>query len=628
MIDAAAMRLSERGCGGGAPRRAALAMAAFLGMFLVSAAPAWASVGYEPDPGTPTIALRGEAPSGVAVDQANGRIYVAMTSGNFYGEEPGYIDQLEANGTATADSPFTTGAQPVFSGVAVNPMTHSIYAAEYVVVSPFGTFGSSRVVPFSASGAMGTPFATDNADNAAAQIAVDASGRIFFPNADAGTIDVYNSSGSVQEAIACSGCPGGELAEPTSVALDSAGNLYVVDHHDGRVLEFTHAGGPYVYASEFQSGQRADAVAVDGSNGSVLVGDVSGSAGYHIVAYDPSGEQFDDFGSGLITEGFPPSEPQIAIRSSTHQVYVGDPGSDSLRVFAPATIYPPTVTTEPASPVGQIEATLISKVNANLHGTTDCHFEYANDAFFQEHGFAGSTQKPCPSLPAGSRDWTEKLDLTGLSLATTYHYRVVAKNNAGTDVGNPEEFTTLPEAPATVTTEPAASVGLARATLRGSVNSHGGTVSSCTIEYGLTQSYGKSINCPAAVGIGGGDVSESANVTGLTPATTYHYRLTATSNAGSAQGDDVEFTTLSPPPEETETGGEGSGAGGSGGTVGVEWPTAPSPSAAPSPAPKKRHACRKGFRKARVHGKRRCVKKHGRRKAHRKHRRRHRRHAH
>ncbi len=562
-----------------------------------------AALGYEPASSNPVIALGGTDPLGVAIDQSSQQIYAAVPIGAG-GEGPGFVAQLEPSGSPTAASPFTGGSTPVFVGVAVDPSSpspHSIYVAESVAMLPQGTFGASRIVPFSASGVMGTPFATENPANVAPQIAVDSSGRIFYPSITAAAVKVYNSSGAVQETILCGGCPGGAFDEPIAAALDAANNLYVVDQANGRVLKFTHSSGPYVYSAELQTGKQAVAVAVDTTNGSVLVGDYPGGNSYHVVAYDSGGAQFDDFGGGLFHEGFPPVDGRLAVNATTHKVYVGDVGGGSLRVFELTTIHPPTATTEPASSVGQVGATLNAKVNANLHAISDCHFEYADDAFFQAHGFSGSTQRPCPSLPSGSNDTLEGSVAGSLAPDTTYHFRVVATNNAGTSTGNPQSFTTMPQAPAAVTTEPAVSLSTAGATLKGKVNPHGGAVSSCKFEYGPTTAYGKSASCPTPIGNVTTDVAESFRATGLTPTTTYHFRLAVTTNAGTVNGNDAEFTTLSPLSEELPREESLPGAG----------PIAPLPTpiSIPTVEPPKRLLCRRGFSKRRVHGKLRCVKK-------------------
>jgi hypothetical protein len=69
-------------------------------------------------------------------------------------------------------------------------------------------------------------------------------------------------------------------------------------------------------------------------------------------------------------------------------------------------------------------------------------------------------------------------------------------------------------------------------------------------EYGTTTAYGSSTPDGDA-GAGGAAVPVSAPATGLTPATTYHYRLVATSADGTAAGADMTFTTANPLPLDT-----------------------------------------------------------------------------
>jgi hypothetical protein len=580
-----------------------------LSLFLVGpAAPlASASMGYEPaSPGS--IAVQGEEPQGVAIDQASQDIYVAIPLTHFglgAGElKLGQVDQLSPSGAPTAASPFAAEQERIFSGVAVNPVTQGVYAVETGVETPIGTLGTAgRMDQFSALGTPGTEFSTGGQINEGPRIAADSSGRVFVPSSASGTVLVFSSSGVLQETISCAGCPGGEFQEPVGVALDSQDDLYVVDLKADRVVKLVESGGSYSYSSLLQSGKHAATVGVDPSTGSVFVGDYP-AGGYHIVAYSSSGVRFDDFGAGIFAGSSlgAGAAGQIAVNATTHKLYASDPGADVLRVFELVTIHPPTATTDPASPVGQVEATMKATVNANFHATTDCHFEYATDAAFQANGFNGAPQAPCSPSPDGSSDTPVSARVPSLPPQATYHYRVVAANDAGSVTGGAVEFTTLPEAAATVTTEPATAVTSSVATLHGKVNTHGGTVTGCQFEYGVTQSYGKTIPCPGSIGVTSADVSKSGGANGLAPATTYHYRFSVTTNAGAAHGGDVELTTLSPPSEEQDPEEDGPGD-----STGPSLPSSPPPVVSRPPA--KRLVCRRGFRKRRVHGKLRCVKK-------------------
>jgi hypothetical protein len=107
---------------------------------------------------------------------------------------------------------------------------------------------------------------------------------------------------------------------------------------------------------------------------------------------------------------------------------------------------------------------------------------------------------------------------------------------------------TLPGAalsPPTVTTDAATSIAGSSATLEGSVNPAGLTVTDCHFEYGTSPSYGQTVPCAQNVGHGDRAVPVSATVSGLAPDTIYHFRLDATNGAGSASGQDETFTTRS-----------------------------------------------------------------------------------
>jgi PKD repeat protein len=104
-----------------------------------------------------------------------------------------------------------------------------------------------------------------------------------------------------------------------------------------------------------------------------------------------------------------------------------------------------------------------------------------------------------------------------------------------------------------VTTEGASAISQTAATLSGSVNPNGHAVTSCFFEYGTTTSYGSSAPCSSEPGAGTSPVGVSATIGNLTAGTTYHYRVVATSAAGTSDGADATFTTrplelLTPPP--------------------------------------------------------------------------------
>jgi phosphodiesterase/alkaline phosphatase D-like protein len=79
------------------------------------------------------------------------------------------------------------------------------------------------------------------------------------------------------------------------------------------------------------------------------------------------------------------------------------------------------------------------------------------------------------------------------------------------------------------------------ATLRGSVNPNG-QATNYNFDWGTTTDYGHQTTVTSA-GAGTGGKSVAAAITGLTPGTAYHYRLSATNASGPSNGADVAFTT-------------------------------------------------------------------------------------
>jgi hypothetical protein len=137
-------------------------------------------------------------------------------------------------------------------------------------------------------------------------------------------------------------------------------------------------------------------------------------------------------------------------------------------------------------------------------------------------------------------------------------------------LGNDDTVIVAPRPP-TVVTEEASSVTQTTAILNGTVNPNNESVTGCEFEYGTTTSYGSFTGCGGIAFHGNGAVPTDGVLSGLTPGTTYHFRILAISHAGAGKGGDRTFTTMpatkgkeeEPPkeklPEETpSTGGGGS----------------------------------------------------------------------
>jgi phospholipase C len=103
--------------------------------------------------------------------------------------------------------------------------------------------------------------------------------------------------------------------------------------------------------------------------------------------------------------------------------------------------------------------------------------------------------------------------------------------------------------PPSVVTMVAQPVGSSSATLTATVNPNGEPVTNCRLEYGDSLPYGASAPCTPSPGAGEEAVAVTAQVSGLKPATTYHFRISASNAGGTSVGEDETFQTSESLPE-------------------------------------------------------------------------------
>jgi hypothetical protein len=200
----------------------------------------------------------------------------------------------------------------------------------------------------------------------------------------------------------------------------------------------------------------------------------------------------------------------------------------------------PSASTGPVTAVAPTTATVSGSTNPNGLATT----------WYVEYGTTTSYGSKTSSTSAGSGTSSVAISstLTGLAPGTSYHYRVVATNTAGTARGSDGLLTTSPLPQ--VVTGAASGVTPTTATLNGTVNPSG-RATSWYFEYGTSTSYGTKTSAKNA-GSGTSAVTVSAPVTSLSSGRTYHFRLVATSDAGTSRGSDQTFVASGPPAVTTK----------------------------------------------------------------------------
>ena len=212
-------------------------------------------------------------------------------------------------------------------------------------------------------------------------------------------------------------------------------------------------------------------------------------------------------------------------------------GSDKT-FTTPSAIGRPLVIT--SSPTNRAAFSATLKGSVYPHGlTTTVYFQYGLTTTY------GSTT--ASQTKTGNTYQSVSANISGLTASTTYHFRIVATNSAGTTYGADRTFTTL-SATGTpvVTTNPATNVATSSATLNGTVDPHG-LSTSVHFQYGTTTSYGSTTANQTHVG--NTYLNISANISGLNASATYHFRIVATNSAGTRYGSDRTFATV--PPDES-----------------------------------------------------------------------------
>ena len=169
-------------------------------------------------------------------------------------------------------------------------------------------------------------------------IAVDNAGNVYVIDASYNRILKFTSKGKYVTRWGSSGTGNGQFYTPTGIALDISGNVYVLDYHDARVQKFDSNGsyltqwGSYGTGNEQFDGPYA--IAAD-SSGNIYVAD---NYGYKIKKFTSTGTYLTQWGSSGSANGQFDHIEGIAIDSSGN-VYVADSGNNRVQKFTSSGTY-------------------------------------------------------------------------------------------------------------------------------------------------------------------------------------------------------------------------------------------------------------------------------------------------
>jgi len=385
---------------------------------------------------------------------------------------------------------------------------------------------TGEAIPSASECAGATGSATPSGNLEPQSIAIDPSNGNIVVGDSSGVLYEFNAAGEFVRSII-----NAQVTAPYSLAIDSAGNLYVVNANPfgagpGSAVKLDSTGAlQYTFPGTYLS------VGIDLTSDHIYLGQGQG-AGTEVEEFDSAGSQLSRFGDN--------GAGSIAVNEAG-KVYLATPG---LGEIWSADIFLPSVVTGAATGVEEDVATLHGQVDPEVaSGGTSvvrCEFEYGLDQSY------GQTAPCSPSTPYSSAT-DVAADLSGLQPSATYHYRLVAESGKGEARGEDQTFTTV--GPPGVSDQ----MAIARtrsATVKALINPFG-YATNCEVQYVDDATFqvsgydtSASVPCAATIPAGSGDQAASASLTGLRIGTVYHFRFVAENQSGLTVGDDTTFSTF------------------------------------------------------------------------------------
>jgi DNA-binding beta-propeller fold protein YncE len=236
--------------------------------------------------------------------------------------------------------------------------------------------------------------------------------------------------------------PGSEVGSGITplpgLAIDGSGDLYVNGFAD--IKRYTAAGNEVGYGAYFletfnlnQEYEEVKGIAADPATDDIYV-NVDGL----VERFASSCEAVEASCSPLESFGPPQSVGSVglAVDSSTGAAYVLEPGSDQVEVFAPEVPRPPTLEAEAVAAVTSSSATFSATIDPT-GPKTSYQVEYGPTA-----SYGGTAPASEAVIGSGFEALPVSAHVQDLAAHTTYHFRVVARNEKGTTYGEDRTFTT------------------------------------------------------------------------------------------------------------------------------------------------------------------------------------------
>jgi hypothetical protein len=436
------------------------------------------------------------APSGLAVDQADGSVYVSNASG---------ITKFNSDLTSASgwSDPAVSGA------LAVDPTSGDLLVADQ---------SANLIRRFESDGTPAGSFAAERP----LDLAVDPAGKIY---AITSTGDVFAGCGAATSSVKKFSAAGVEEATTAGQGLDTPGQI-AIDPDDGSIMIAARLNEYWC-----EQGHRPEIAIFDSTGTAIEAFELTAATEYSLLP-------------GLTARGG--GSPRIyAITKDPH----GD-GYGATRGIAIESHLPPEVSIDP------VDSGSVSASEATLEGSVDPNGVQTNWNF--EYRIVGEStwfKAPTQSAGSGEAPVDVEADLSGLQPNKEYEARLLASSAVEavtSSLPNPT-FATDAIAPDAATLSPqlhTSGVGSSQqfeATLLGTLNPNN-SPTEYWFEWGTSDcSSNPCTSVPLSQDAdGGSDFAThfvSRALTDLKPQTTYHFRLVARNAFGMVAGDDVSFTT-------------------------------------------------------------------------------------
>jgi hypothetical protein len=536
------------------------------------------------------LEIRGQSLTGIAVDESGG-----PTDGDIYVNQfaAGAIDVFSPEGRYLGDL-TVAGGQPIENpcGVAVDA-TGAVYVADSNAIHKYVPTANPPVNADDVAN-LPLPKGTDpEGESAYSFCAISLGDGAIFGSTNGGNAGEHaykldKETGQVDYNIG----EGDRIAYTGSAVDPTTGNVLFPSQHASEAFEFDVSGeSEAVPVGRLIQGQGVMAgIAVAGSGDTYTAvpsyigeshvevygtpavvptvtaepaANVTGTRATLTGAVDPGGLEVSScsfeygettsYGHVIACEGAIPTDSQVHVvhatisglapNGQTYHYRLTATNANGTETSADGTLVTASRTvTRSATEVATTTATLNGLVRPEELQFVDCKFEYggSTSATFE---YVVPCSPPAAAIEPDLAPHAVTAAIGGLVVGETYRFRLVTTDAEGTLHGEELAFTTL-GAPR-VSEVRARGAEQRTATVEAKVDPSG-FATSYHVEWGATTAYGNNIpiDFEPSVGSGTEPVLISVKLSGLSPGTTYHYRVVATNRVDTSDSPDQELETL------------------------------------------------------------------------------------